>query len=64
MYTNPKENHIKVDPILLEQFSRKGYKCEAVNEQNATTIIITHEKKNTELIPPLKETYTDLLKAN
>jgi hypothetical protein len=63
MYTDPKQNLIQVDHILIEQFRRKGYKCEEIKEQNATIIIISHERKNADT-PPLNETYKDLLKAN
>jgi hypothetical protein len=65
MYTNPKENRTQVDHILLEQFRRKGYKCEEICEENATTFVITHEKKSTEIISQVvNETYKDLLRNN
>jgi hypothetical protein len=65
MPTNPKENRTRVDQILLEQFLRKGYKCEEIREEEATTFIITHEKKNTDIITQvMNETYKDLLRVN
>jgi hypothetical protein len=65
MHTNPKENRILVDRILLEEFHRKGYKCEEVKEENATIFIITHQKKATDNIAQLiNATYKELRKAN
>jgi len=65
MYTNPKENRTRVDHILLEQFLRKGYKCEEIFEKDATIFVITHEKKTTDVISQLmSETYKEILRAN
>jgi len=65
MYTNPKENRTHVDHILLEQFRRKGYKCQEVCEQNATVFIITHEKKQSDVIAQtMTESYKDFFKTN
>lgn len=65
MHTNPKENRTRVDHILLEQFLRKGYKCEEIHEEDATIFIFTHEKKNTDAIAGvMNEPYKDLLRAN
>jgi hypothetical protein len=65
MHTNPKENRILVDRILLEEFHRKGYKCEEVKEEDATIFIITHQKKATDNIAQLiNATYKELRKAN
>jgi hypothetical protein len=65
MHANPKENRTRIDHILLEQFLRKGYKCEEICEDDATTFIITHEKKNTNIITQVMNgTYKDLIRAN
>ena len=65
MHTNPKKDRIQVDHILIDQFCRKGYKCEEVQEQDSTVFIIKHEKKNTDVITQvMNETYKDLLRAN
>ena len=65
MYTNPKENRTQVDHILLEQFRRKGYKCEEVLEEGATVFIIKHEKKHSDIVVQvMNESYKDLLKTN
>ncbi|HWI93490.1 MAG TPA: hypothetical protein VNT20_19555 [Flavisolibacter sp.] len=65
MHTNPKENRTRVDHILLEEFHRKGYKCEEIKEEDATIFIITHQKKATDSITQLiNETYKELHKAN
>jgi hypothetical protein len=48
MYTNPKENRPCTNEILFEQFRRKGYRCEKIREEDATTFIIKYEKKNTD----------------
>jgi hypothetical protein len=65
MHTDPKKNRTHVDHILLEQFRRKGYKCEEVKEPDATVFIITHEKKNTDIVAQvISETYKGLFKAN
>lgn len=65
MYTNPKENRTRIDHILLEEFRRKGYKCEEIREQDATIFIITHEKKNTEVITQIMtKAYKDFSGAN
>lgn len=50
MPTNPEENRTRMDHILVEQFLRKGYKCEEICEESSTIFIITHEKKNTDTI--------------
>lgn len=64
MHTNPKENHTRADHILLEQFRRKGYKCEEVSEDNAIIFIIRHEKKTEVITRLINETCKDLLKNN
>lgn len=65
MHTNPNENRTRVDRILLEQFLRKGYKCEEVHEDDATVFIITHEKKSADVITmAVHQTYKEILKAN
>ncbi len=65
MHTNPKENRTCVDHVLIEQFLRKGYRCEEIQEQNATVFIITHEKRTTDLaIQTVNETYKDVLRSN
>ena len=65
MYTNPKENRTQVDHILLEQFRRKGYKCEEILQEDATVFIIKHEKKTSDLITQvMNDSYKDLLKTN
>ena len=50
MYTDPKKNRTHIDHILLEQFRRKGYKCEEVLQHDATIFIIRHGKKATDSI--------------
>ena len=65
MNTNPNENRTPVDRILLEQFLRKGYRCEEINEDDATVFIFTHEKKNVDAIArAVNETYKEILKAS
>jgi hypothetical protein len=65
MFTNPKENRTHSSFILIEQFRRKGYRCEEVKEEKATIFIITHEKKGIDSFTQVvTETYKDLLKAN
>lgn len=65
MHTNPKENRTRLDQILLEQFLCKGYKCEEIREEDATVFIITHEKKNSDVITQaMNDTYKDFLRAN
>jgi hypothetical protein len=65
MHTNPKENRTQVDHILLDQFRRKGYKCEEVEEKDATIFIIKHEKKPADVIvQAIGEPYKGLFKAN
>lgn len=65
MHTDPKKDRTPVDQILLEQFRRKGYKCEEIEQQESTIFIITHERKLTEMIMPIVgETYTGLFKAH
>ena len=65
MYTNPKENRTQVDHILLEQFRRKGYKCEEIVKDGSTTFIIKHDKKHPDLITSVvNESYKDLFKTN
>ncbi|MGZ3846049.1 MAG: hypothetical protein ACXVBH_08330 [Flavisolibacter sp.] len=65
MYTNPKENRTQVDQILLEQFRRKGYKCEEILQDGATVFIITHEKKHSDFITQvMNDSYKDLLRTN
>jgi hypothetical protein len=50
---------------LLEQFRRKGYKCEEIKEKDATIFIITHEKKNADVITQvMNEKYKDLFRTN
>ena len=65
MHTNPKENRTQVDTILLDQFRRKGYKCEEIEENDATVFIIKHEKKTIDIIAQaVVEPYKGLFKAN
>jgi hypothetical protein len=65
MYTNPKKNRTPVDHILLDQFRRKGYKCEEIEEQEATIFIITHDRKTTNTTTPVtSKNYKILFKAN
>lgn len=65
MHTNPKENRTQVDHILLDQFRRKGYKCEEIEENDATVFIIKHEKKTNDVIgQSIVEPYRGLFKAN
>lgn len=65
MHTNPKENRTRVDHILLEQFHRKGYRCEEICEKDATIFIITHEKNNNEVITQvMTKAYKELLRTN
>jgi hypothetical protein len=65
MSTNPKENRTVLSFLLIEEFHRKGYKCEEIKEENSTIFIITHEKK---IIDPVSQiinkTHKDLFKAN
>ena len=42
---NPKENRTQTAFMLIEQFLRKGYKCQELKDQEGTTLILTHEKK-------------------
>jgi hypothetical protein len=63
MHADSKKDRTHIDYILLEQFRRKGYKCEEVEEQDATIFIITHEKKNASMVAQVaSETYKSLLK--
>ena len=65
MFTNPKKDRTQPDHILLEQFRRKGYRCDEVEENGTITFIIKHEKKINEVITQvMNDTYKDLLKAN
>jgi hypothetical protein len=65
MYTNPKKSRTPIDDILLEQFRRKGYKCEEILQDGATTFIIKHDKKHSEFIASvITNSYKDLLKTN
>lgn len=65
MHTNPKENPSQPDPILIEQFRRKGYRCEEVKQEDATILILRHEKKTADFISQIvNETYKDLLRGN
>ena len=65
MYTNPKENRTQSPFILIEEFRRKGYKCQEIKEENATIFIITHEKNSIDpVLQIVNESYKDLLKAN
>ena len=65
MYTNPKKSRTHIDDILIEQFRRKGYQCEEILQDVATTFIIKHDKKPSEFITSvLTDSYKDLLKAN
>ena len=65
MHTELKKNRIQVDNILLEQFRRKGYKCQEIEQQEATIFILTHEKKVTDIVTPvISDTYKVLFKAN
>ena len=65
MFTNPKKDRTQPDSILLDQFRRKGYRCEEIEENGITTFIIKHEKKINEVITQvMNDTYKDLLRAN
>lgn len=65
MPANPKENRTRIDHILVEQFLRKGYRCEEICEENSTIFVITHEKKNTDTISQsANEMYKDLARKN
>jgi hypothetical protein len=65
MHTDPKKNRTQVDCILLEEFRRKGYKCQEIEQQDATIFIITHGKKITDITTPvINETHKGLFKAN
>ncbi|MBO9682690.1 MAG: hypothetical protein J7502_08500 [Flavisolibacter sp.] len=65
MHTEPKKSRTQVDDILLEQFRRKGYKCQEIEQQDATIFILTHEKKVTDTVTPvISEAYKDLFRAN
>lgn len=65
MQTNPKENHVYLPVILIEEFRRKGYKCQEIKEENATIFIMTHEKKSTDpLLQILNESNRHTPKAN
>jgi hypothetical protein len=65
MHTDPEKNRTPVDHILLDQFRRKGYKCEEIEEQEATIFVITHDKKTTATTTPVtSENYKVLFKAN
>lgn len=65
MPTNPKENRTRIDHILIEQFLRKGYKCEEICEESSTIFIITHEKRNTDTTSQAtNEMYKDLVRKN
>lgn len=65
MHTNPKKNRTQVDHILIDQFRRKGYKCEEIEEKDATILIITHGKKNTDTFTQvMNESFKGLFKAN
>ena len=65
MCTDPKENRTQVDSILLDEFRRKGYTCEEIEQQDATIFIITDEKKSTDIIPQaINETYKGFFKTN
>ena len=66
MYANPKEDRTRVDHILLEQFRRKGYKCEEVCKEDATIFIISHEKKTVTdpITQAASETYKGLHRNN
>ena len=46
MLTNPKENRTQSTLVLIEEFQRKGYQCRQEQQQDATVIFLTHEKKN------------------
>jgi hypothetical protein len=65
MYSNPKENRTQVDRILLEEFRRKGYKCEEILQDDATVFIIKHGKKHSDFITQVvNDSYKDLLRTN
>ena len=46
---HPNESRTLTNPLLVEQFQRKGYQCTRVEEQNATIIIFKHEKKKDQM---------------
>ena len=65
--TSPKENRTPTAFILVEQFRRKGYKCEEVKEGSNTILILTHEKKHlitTELSQMIGGTGKNFMGAN
>ncbi len=62
MQTNPKENRTPLPFILIQEFRRKGYKCEEIREGNSTIFIMKHEKKDP-ILQAVQETYK-IFKAN
>lgn len=65
MQKDPKKDRTQLDYILLEQFRRKGYKCEEIEEENATLFIITHGRKTTDILTHLSNgNYKDFFKAS
>lgn len=65
MPTNPKENRTRMDHILVEQFLRKGYKCDEICEESSTVFVITYERKNTDTMSQAAdEMYKDLVSKN
>jgi hypothetical protein len=42
---HPNESRTPKNPVLIEQFLCKGYRCTEIVEQDATIIIFSHEKK-------------------
>lgn len=62
MQTNPKENRAPLPFILIEEFRRKGYKCEEIREENSTIFIMKHEKKDP-ILQVMHETHK-IFKAN
>lgn len=62
---NPIESRTRPDHILLEQFLKKGYQCEEVQEEDGTVFILTCQKKNTEAIAiTISEAYKEIIKVN
>ena len=65
MFTDPKKNRTQLDSILLEQFRRKGYRCEEIEEDDTTTFIITYEKTTCEVLTHvINDMYKDFVRAN
>lgn len=48
----------------MEQFRRKGYKCQEIKEQSSTLFIIRHEKNQSDVLALINGVYKNLLKTN